>query len=596
MDNYSRFRWRHRVRRLTRDLHVIRVQTTRFISKYLLRRTPSLKHVQRFTLAWLFVCGIAFFGLLRQFNSLPVYYEVKGPKAGGIVTEGAVGQITNLNPIFQEGGINDAAASLVFSGLVRFTADGRVQPNLADSWKIEGDGKKYTFKLHTGVNWHDGKPFTAKDVVFTYKTIQNPSVLSPLAPTWRDVVVSAPNNETVVFTLPNPYSPFIYSLTTGILPAHILEGQDPASLRKSQFNQSPIGTGPFRFKEIGLAHDEVRFLRNEDFFLGKPKLDGYTLKAFDSYEKLTQSYIGKQLTMAGGFRSADVQTLIDQKQVDVRHIPLDNETFAFYNAKRGPLGDKKVRQALNNAVDTTVIAAKYPYGLTGPSGVLLPGQLGYKDTNSPFDKKKAAELLDQAGWRLDENGLRKKDNNYLKLGLVTQNDDIYPEVASFLKKSWLAIGVQVDIKLVPLSELKQSYIRPRNYDIVITEINIGADPDVYPFWHSSQAKDPGLNLSAYESPAADSALVAGRSRGSKPLRAAKYEQFQNTWSDDAPALALFRPNYVYLRSPNMLGLNAIELPVPVARYYNVHEWTNKVSPVLLRLHPELELQQGLRAR
>lgn len=545
---------------------------------------------------WLLITGIAFFGLIKQFNRLPEYYEVNGPKAGGVVVEGAVGEITNLNPIFQEGGINDMAASLIFSGLVRYTADGRVQPDLADSWKIEDDGKTYTFKLHKNVNWQDGKPFTAKDVVYTIKTIQNPSVLSPLAPNWRDVAVSAPNNDTVVFKLPSAYSPFIYSLTTGILPAHILEGQDPQSLRKSQFNQSPIGTGPFKFKEIGLAHDEVRLLPNDEYYLGKPTLDGYTLKSFNNYEDLQKAYLGKQLTMAGGFRPADVVNLKQQKHLDVRHIPLDNETFAFYNNKRSPLNDKSVRQALNNAINTSELVAKYPGGVTGPSGVLLPGQLGYIDTTTPFNKKKAAELLDQAGWKLSDNGLRKKDNNYLKLGLVTQDDDIYPEVANFLKKSWREIGVQADVKLVPLAELKQSYIRPRNYDIVVTEINIGADPDVYAFWHSSQAKDPGLNLSVYESSTADSALVAGRTRESKPLRAAKYEQFQNTWRDDAPALALFRPNYVYLRSPKLLGLNAIELPVPVARYYNVYEWTNKVEPVLLRLHPELVLQQGLHNR
>lgn len=596
MDNYSRFRWRHRARKLKRNLHLARLQASNFISKYLLRRTPRLKAVQRFTLIWFFILGIAFFGLIKQFNKLPAYYVVSGPKSGGVVTEGVVSEITNLNPIFQEGGINDMAASLIFSGLVRYTADGRVQPDLADSWKIEDDGKKYTFTLHPHVNWHDGKPFTAKDVVFTFKTIQNPSVLSPLSPNWRDVVISAPNDRTVVFTLPSEYSPFIYSLTTGILPEHLLAGQEAASLRKAEFNQNPVGTGPFKFKEIGLARDEVRLLPNTDFYRGIPRLDGYILKSFDTYEALENAYVGRQVSIAGGFRPADIASLSSQKHIDVRHIPLDNESFAFYNTNRPLLSDKNLRQALNYAVKTEELIKPYGEALTGPSGVLLPGQLGYLDSRLPYDKPKAAALLDQVGWKVAENGLRKKDNKFLKLGLVTQDDDIYPAVAQNLAKQWREVGVQVDIKLVPLAELKQSYIRPRNYDIVVTEINIGADPDVFAFWHSSQAKDPGLNLSAYSSSSADSALVSGRSRSSKPLRAAKYEQFQNTWRDDAPALALFRPNYLYVRSQNLLGLNVIELPVPVARYYNVEEWTNKTEKTLLRLHPELVLQQGLRSR
>ncbi len=596
MDKYSKFRWRRRVRKVKQNLHFVRYQVKSFVNSFLIRRSPRLKSVQRFILVWFAIVAIAFIGLVVQYQELPAYYLTKGPKTGGVVTEGAVSDITNLNPIFQDGGINDMAASLVFSGLVRYTADGRVQPDLADSWKIDNNGKTYTFKLHEGVTWHDGKPFTAKDVVFTYKTIQNPSVLSPLAPNWRDVVVSAPSDKLVTFTLPNPYSPFIYSLTTGILPEHMLYSQDPAGLRKAEFNQAPIGTGPFRFKEIGLAGDEVRLLPNDQFYRGKPKLDGYILKSYKSYKDLLNAYVGQQLTMAGGFRPTDIADLRAQKDYDIRHINLDNEAFAFYNTSRALLGEKKLRQALSYGVNTTELIKPYSYGLVGPSGVLLPGQLGYIDSRLPYDQKKANELLDQLGWVKEASGLRKKDGATLQVRLATQDNDIYPDIAKRLAASWRELGILTNITLVELQDLKQSYARPRNYDILITEINIGADPDVYAFWHSSQIKDPGFNLSGYQSASADAALVAGRSRESKPLRGAKYEQFQNTWREDAPALALFRPNYVYLRSANLLGLDAVELPVPVARYYNVEEWTNMTKPVLIRLHPELELQQGLRSR
>jgi peptide/nickel transport system substrate-binding protein len=215
----------------------------------------------------------------------------------------------------------------------------------------------------------------------------------------------------------------------------------------------------------------------------------------------------------------------------------------------------------------------------------LPWHLGYNKPSAqlPFDVAQAAAHFDAAGWKVGTDGLRAKDGNPLKLQLATAETDIYPQLARGLQEQWRKVGIQVDTKLLSVEQLQQDYLRPRKYDLMLFGVALGADPDVYSYWHSSQVKYPGLNISRYKSQQADLSLESARARSDVKLRAAKYEAFMKSWRQDAPAIAIYRPSFLYAVQNYVQGINITNLISPGDRFYNVEDWSVNTQPVLKRL-------------
>ena len=589
-ESYLRFRFRILKRRSHRLAKRTAIGFEAFNSRYILRRTENLKEVQRFVLVWLAIVSVSLVLLVSQLRGLNNYYLVAGPKPGGTITEGSVGEIAVINPIFPENQSNQAANELVFNGLTRYNGKGQIEPDLAESWQVDETGKIYTVKLRPGVKWQDGQPFTAKDVVYTFTIVQNPNTNSPLNATWRGITMNIPDDLTVQFTLPVPFSPFVDSLTTGILPAHLLQTADPSQLRKIEFNQRPIGTGPFKFKDFSIAKDEARFTANEDYYEGRPQLDDYIIRTYKDHESLRQAYASQQVLAAGGLSMADVKDLEGISDIDIEQIPTTSQSFVFFNTDNPLLSDKKVRQALVSATNTQQIVEQLRSNLLVARSPLLPEHIGFNEKilQRDFNKDEANNLLEQAGWVMGEDGIRRRDGATLTFSITTQDSDFYPDVAAMLQHQWGEVGVQLQVTLVSQEDLQKSVVRSRRYDSLLTAITLGGDPDVYPFWHSSQAHDPGLNLSLYRSSLADQALEAGRTRYDTQLRAAKYEAFTTQWREDSPSVALFRLNYNFGIRESILGVDVQRLVTPPDRYYDVRNWTIKTQLQLQRLLPQSE--------
>lgn len=588
MESYSRFRFKIYRRRLWRWLRKNTAALIAVSKKYIFRRTDNLREVQRFVLGWLGIAAVIAIALSVQISNLKPLYLTAGPRSGGSVSEGVIGTFPSLNPLFPQNNATAAANRLIFSGLVQNDSSGKIAADLAEGWQTDESGRVYTFHLRKDIKWHDGEPLTAKDVVYTFTTAANSNTTSPLADNWRGITVSAPDEQTVVFNLPVAYTPFLESLTTGILPAHILANTEPAQLRKVDFNQHPVGTGPFAFHDFSFNHDEVRLEANPDYYGGKPLLESFTLKAYADKGALEQAYITGQVTMAGGLSSSDVADIRTIDGTKVLELPIAEQGFVFFNTERPALQNKQLRQGITQATDTADIAQQLRNGFQPGFGPLMPQQLGYSpaQTQLGFNPAQAAASLDAAGWKVGPDGQRQQNNEPLHFEIVTQKDDVYPAVAASLKTQWAKLGIQLEIKLVSLEELQQNYLRQRNYDLLLSGIAQGADPDVYAYWHSTQVNDPGLNLSKYKSTTADQALEAGRTRIDPKLRAAKYEAFQAAWRDDAPAISIFRPVYFYSMRMANLGITNRFLSGPVDRFYNVQQWSINTQPVLKRTAKE----------
>lgn len=547
--------------------------------KYLVRRWVNFKEVGIPALIWLLlVIGISI-GVNLQSNSLDAAYKTDIPAEGGTYSEGIVGNIENVNPLYANSNAEREVSRLLFAGLLQYDERNELVGDLAERWTVSEDGDVYRVALRDDLIWSDGSAITSEDIIFTIKTIQDEAVGSPLASSWEKVKVKVINDTTVEFILPSTFAPFAHSLTLGILPEHILGDVPPAQLRTSEFNSSPgVVSGPFALQDVRnvMGRTEARLIKRNSYFKGDVKLDRFTLYAYDTYEEMIAAFSNHEISAAGGVRVDDLQSFSKDSGVVVTDSPLAHGAFAFFNNSRPLLGDTKVRRALSLATDRNAVASSLgdwydPIGLP-----LLPGHLGYDKSidKMPYNVKEANTILYNAGWAKNSQGIREKDGKPLELNLVASATEDYPKIAAELQRQWQDnLGVVIKTNLVQPSEFQQNILIPHNYDILLYELAIGADPDVYLYWHSSQARERGLNLSEYSSSEADIALESGRNRVNEALRAAKYKTFLEVWSKDYPAVALYQPGYGYVYRTSVSGFLEHELNSPTDHIFNIEKWT-----------------------
>lgn len=578
MLDYFKFRFQRWLRRTKKELKLWRAWWELYVERHIWGKWRQLSIIRRLVLGWWGVVLLSGFGLLLQNASLKDHYIVEQPVAGGDYVEGVIGTVKNLNPALPESSAASDINRLIFSGLVRHTPDRQVEGDLATSWDISPDGKTYTFYLRPGVKWHDGVPFTSRDVLFTLVAIQNPDSRSPLAPSWQGVKAEAKDDLTVIITLPNPYAPFIHSFTVGILPSHKLETTDPSKLRVSSFNQRPVGTGPFKFKAFASDQSEIQLEAYQDYHHGRPMLERFSFRLFDNVEQMADAYAKRQIQGISRIRrEAENRQMPEIERYD---LALNSQVGVFFRMASPLLAEREVRRALSMATDRRAIIDEVLNGEgTAVQLPLMPGQLGYTTMFKPpqHNPKEAAAVLSRAGWITEGEG-RVKAGGRLKLRLVTSNSPEFVEVAENLRRQWKAIGVEIEVTSTDLNNLQQSYIRPRNYDLLLFGINLGADPDVYGYWHSSQATDPGLNLSGYTNANSDKALESGRINADSDTRIAKYGSFLANWAADVPAVMLYSNRYIYGVHEDAHGIVADKLVEPFDRFYGVEKWTIKVRP------------------
>lgn len=579
----AKLKIRRRYRRGKRQVEGMGNQAEENIEKLFFKRLPRLGDVRRFVLSWLLLFMLLIGGVVAQTRSLERHYQQAGPIPGGTFTEGILGAFTNANPLYATGSVDSSVSHLVFSGLMRYDSQNRLTQDLAAKYEVDAVGSKYTVTLREDIFWHDGKPVTSADVLFTYKTIQNPDAKSPLLASWQGITVEAPDAKTVVFTLPNALTAFPYSLTNGIVPKHLLEGVEVTQLRSIRFNTvSPVGTGPFRWETIEVSgggpdnrEEQIGLLPYEKFHRGAPKLQRFIIRSFRDENKLLDSLRQQEINAASG-----IETAPDNIEPGVLHdynVPLTSEVMAFFKTSQEPLNDTKVRQALVQSIDQAKIITNIGFPVIPARGPLLIGQPGYDKalTQLPTNVEAADKLLDEAGWVRGANGVRSKEGKPLSFRLYSQATSEYAYVTKELQKQWMEIGVDIQVTLQPASDLQQVTIAHHNYDILLYGISLGNDPDVFAYWHSSQAtvrSGGSLNFSEYRSATADKSLESGRTRADATLRSIKYRPFLEAWRADAPALALYQPRVLYLSRTPIANFDPKTFNTATDRYANIENW------------------------
>ncbi|HVQ44557.1 MAG TPA: peptide ABC transporter substrate-binding protein [Candidatus Saccharimonadia bacterium] len=578
MFSYVRFRYRRALRRLRRTVRTSHKLTAAYIERHLWGKWHQLRVVRRFLLLWWLVAAIGLVGLLQQLGAIAQIAQIAVSLPGGTYSEAAVGTVQTLNPVLPESTTTGDINRLIFSGLTRYNSRRQLIPDLATAWEVSSDGKSYTFHLRHGVKWHDGVPFTSADVAFTLAAIQNPDSRSPLASSWDGVKVDVKDDFTVTFTLPQALNSFLDSTTVGIVPRHLLESVEPSLLREAAFNQNPVGTGPFKIKTFAPSAKIIELAANPKYYLGKPKIDEFQFKLYDTPAKTLQAYAQRQVTSPGRIYPELAAEAGRQTGLSEYNLTLPDAQTLFFATADPILGDKDLRQILSRSIDRELVLD----AATGAQGTivtqpLLPGQLGYTNKYAPATLSPAAarQALDAAGWTQTggSRATRQKTGTKLSLKLVTLSGGELEQAAREIKRQWAELGIELQVVAASREQLQQTYMRPRNFQLLLYGMNLGSDPDVYSFWHSSQAKDPGINLSAYTSADADRALEAGRIKSDPQVRQGKYDAFLKAWNTDVPAVVLYESGYTYATSNTVAGLTAHRLVVPADRFYGVERWT-----------------------
>ena len=603
------------------------------------------------------------------------------PAKGGVFVEGVIGYPALINPLFAPlSEVDMALTELIFSGLLKYNLDGKLEPDLAKEYQILEDGKVFEFKLKENLFWQDGKPLTADDVVFTVETIKNPQVASPLRPAWLGVEVEKVSDQVVRFKLKESSNIFLENCTLKIIPKHIFENVPPQNLKIAN-NLNPVGSGPYKF--AGASQDKegkivsIDLIENPFYHGKKPFIPAISFHFFEKPENLISAFNQGEIK---AFSLSPTQTFNLPLNSRLIYFRFPRYFAVFLNSKNSEvLAEENVRKALNYGTNKDEIIQKILFGKGEKVDLPLFSEiynLKLLENLPKFDPEKAKELLKDAGFSLDENGkmvkIEKKEPVFqfksdlrvgsqgkeveelqkclakdpeiypqgevtgyfgqktkeavikfqekyrqdilepvglkkgtgevkektreklneicfekiekkipLKFTLVTGDEEILKKTAQILKEQWEKIGFEIEIKTYDLATLEREILRKKDYDALLFGILLKFSPDPFPFWHSSQRGELGLNLANYNNRDVDKLLEEIRKTQSESERKEKLEKFQEILISDSPAIFLFNPYYVYVVSSEIRGLpkDNIFLADSSKRFLNIQDWYLKTKRV-----------------
>lgn len=590
----SRFFSRHnkRLKEFKKQLHldkrlVTSLNQSKWPSPQQLRYLPkvfSKKEAQKVQLILLAVvlCLIAIGYQARLLMTTEV------PLSGGEYVEALIGSPRYINPILAQTNEVDAdLARLIFSGLLKYDTQGQIITDLAESYEISDDQLTYTFRLKKDIKWHDGEPFKADDIIFTVASIQDPAFKSPLAKIFQDITAEKIDDFSVKFILKEPYAPFLHALTFGILPGHLWYNIPAANSDLTELNKKPIGTGPWKFD--GFKKDKTGVIKSysltpfEDYYGDKPYLTRIVFKFYGDFISAIDAFKSKDTQGIAYLPFDNRQQLKKYKNTHYYELAQPQYSAIFFNQKKNELlAADYIRQAMALSIDKDRIVRE-ALGGTGQTldTLSLPSIEPSTDTKQySYDPLLAAEILEKNGWSLQTtttaDGLseqvRKKKTFTLSVTLTTADSPQNETAAKIIKQCWERIGIKTNIELVDKTRIVPDIINNRKYEALLFAENLGFDPDPFPFWHSSQAEFPGLNLSLFSDKQADELLEKGRQTTDWGKRTQYYQSFEKIIAQKLPAIFLFSPYYTYIQDNSVKGFSLKTISNSYDRFSNLSQW------------------------
>ncbi|OGI71569.1 hypothetical protein A3B84_02030 [Candidatus Nomurabacteria bacterium RIFCSPHIGHO2_02_FULL_35_13] len=538
---------------------------------------------------------IFFISTLIILQNINKSFMVKVALKGGSITEGIVGTPRFINPVLAFSDTDQGLVSLIYSGLMRKNPEGVLILDLALKYEMSKDGLIYTFTLRDDIYFHDEKPVTTDDIVFTVNKIKDSIIKSPKKGSWDSVNVEKIDEKTVKFTLKQPYASFLENTTLGIMPAY-LWNTTPIELNDA--NTQSIGSGPYKIEKVskqsvGLI-DYYNLVSFKKFKLGEPYLKKMTLRFYSNENDQISALEKGEVDQISSITPLNAQ-ILKGKNYRIESLTLPRVFGLFFNQSQNQIfTNKNVIKAIDLAINKNNIVRDVLLGY----GVVIndpipPNMINYQKLNKEDDAsheekvKKAQDILNKDGWKKGEDGFlqktitenKKKKTVYIEFSISTGNALELAETAELIKQDLEIIGIKVSVKTFELGNLNQGVIRPRKYDALFFGQIINHESDLFAFWHSSQRKDPGLNVAMYTNAKVDKILEDAFITIDEKSRINKYIQFETEIKKDMPAVFLYSPDFTYAVSKNLQGFSLDHITTPGDRFLNSYLWYTETDNV-----------------
>ena len=470
---------------------------------------------------------------------------------------------TRINPAIDEHGeIN----LLLFNGLTMHDDKGKVVPGLAEKWDFDEAANTYTFHLRKDVKWHDGKPFTAKDVKFTIEAIMTEANESENAPNFEDVKeIKVIDDHTVAFVLKEPDVAFLDYMTMAILPEHLLAGKN---MQEDEFFRHPVGTGPYKLEkwDVGQA---ITMVKNDDYFLGKPKIDQVVFKIVDDDNAEAVQLESGELDMA----------LLDPKNAEkfankagfVRYDMLTADYRGIMFNFQNPYWQKNkdLIPAMCYALDRKAIidTVLLGQGMTAYGPLQRNVYNNEKVEHYDYNPQKAREMLEAAGCKLGPKGFYERDGQEIGFVIsVKSGEQDRLDIAQAAAQQLREVGVNCTVEVPAKIDWDGQFAF-----LIGWGSPFDADDHTYKIFGTKKA----ANYSAYSNAKVDEYLKKARQTKEEQERGKYYNLFQEELAKD-PAYAFIcyiDANYVAKDSIKGIAKDTVLGHHGVGIFWNIHEWT-----------------------
>lgn len=486
------------------------------------------------------------------------------------IVEAGLREPRTINPVLVSDPLSEELSRLVFSGLVNVDPEtGDPEADLANHWEVSQDGTTYRFNLRDGIQWHDGQPFTATDVVFTFDLMMNDQTRSPRYSriVERVASVEALGSHSVEFQLIAPYAPFLTSIATfGIVPQHILDAVMPGELVTDPFGiSSAVGTGPFMLESWDRG-SRIVFHAYPNYHRSASGFDRYEYQIAPDHQAIVDGLQAGAIDWAR-VSPQQLDEVEDLEQIEARTIPsyemvlvvlqLDPDVTPVFE-------NRSVREALMLAIDRTEAVDDIWDGHARVAhGTIPPASPAFQQSAVQYehDPTRAATILEEAGWTRGEDGVYVKDGRPLRFNLIANGDNpVRRRLAEWLAGSWREVGIDARLKYETIGSVRDRITRNRDFDALVLGYRWDIDPDQRPMWSSDSIVD-GFNLGGYTDPEVDELLDEALTRTVLEERAGMYHQVQDHVMEDLPVIPLVFPDQTVAVGPRLhdVDLTAILL-------------------------------------
>lgn len=556
------------IRRLTHATVRVEAESREHIKENLIARLSHVGNIRLLVLEWgLLVIALIMLAITQEFWFRDAYTNDVF-SAGGTYTEATYGEVNSLNPLLATTDSEKVLSRLMFATVATVDYSGHTNIGLAKSIRADEDGKVWRVKLRDGLKWSDGEPITERDLIFTANLIKNPRVNSIYNSNLTNVTVEAGDDGEVVFTLPVAYADFMTALNFPIVPEHVLGDVDPQVLIESNFSSAPVTSGAFSFNATQLTGDTdekiIYLSANPDYYEGKTLLSSFAVHTYTDKAEIINALNSGIVTATADLTEAD-RDKINLRQIQEKNSSLNSGAFIFFNVSSEHVKDRALRAAIRMGLNINKIREVAPNTLA----------LNYPLLESQIKLTKYPELptydFDAAKAKIEE--ISKGEEPILNI--TTVNSGYLPNVANEIAENLKGLGFNVNLSIQEENqEFIKNVISKRNYDILIYEVELGADPDILPYYHSSQATSNGLNLSNYRNVLVDDLLLSARTTLNTEQRIKKYESFLEYWTTSVSAIGLYQPNLTYYYAQNVQTFgNNVRLVTPLDRFSDLTNWS-----------------------